>query len=28
LVGHNPRRIGQNPNPATIKFSGRNTFDA
>jgi len=28
LVGHNPCRIGQNPNPATIKFSGRNTFDA
>jgi photosystem I subunit 2 len=28
LVGHNPRRIGQNPNPATIKFSGRNSFDA
>ncbi len=27
-VGHNPRRIGQNPNPAGLKFSGRNTFDA
>jgi photosystem I subunit 2 len=28
MVGHNPRRIGQNTNPATIKFSGRNTFDS
>ena len=28
MVGHNPRRIGQNVNPANIKFSGRNTFDA
>ena len=28
MVGHNPRRIGQNINPANIKFSGRNTFDA
>ena len=28
MVGHNPRRIGQNTNPANIKFSGRNTFDA
>ena len=27
MVGHNPRRIGQNVNPANIKFSGRNTFD-
>ncbi|MGC6483660.1 MAG: photosystem I reaction center subunit II PsaD [Synechococcus sp.] len=28
MVGHNARRIGNNPDPATIKFSGRNTFDA
>ena len=28
MVGHNPRRIGENTNPANIKFSGRNTFDA
>ena len=28
MVGHNPRRIGENGNPANIKFSGRNTFDA
>lgn len=25
---HNPRRIGTNPNPASIKFSGRNPYDA
>jgi photosystem I subunit 2 len=28
MVGHNPRRIGANTNPANIKFSGRNTFDS
>ena len=28
MVGHNARRIGQNVNPANIKFSGRNTFDS
>ena len=28
IVGHNPRRIGENGNPANIKFSGRNTFDS
>ena len=28
MVGHNPRRIGQNTNPANIKFSGSNTYDA
>ena len=28
MVGHNPRRIGQNTNTSTIKFSGRNTYDA
>ena len=28
IVNHNPRRIGQNPNPAGLKFSGRNTYDA
>ena len=28
MVGHNPRRIGENGNPANIKFTGRNTFDS
>ena len=28
VVNHNPRRIGQNPNPAGLKFTGRNTYDA
>ncbi len=28
IVGHNPRRIGENPNPAGIKFSGQSTYDA
>ena len=28
MVGHNARRIGANPNPAGLKFSGRNTFDS
>ena len=28
MVGHNPRRIGQNTNPANIKFSGRKTYDS
>ncbi len=28
IVNHNPRRIGQNPNPASIKFTGRNTYDS
>jgi photosystem I subunit 2 len=27
-VRHVPRRIGQNPNPAQIKFSGKATHDA
>ena len=27
MVGHNSRRIGQNVNPSTIKFSGRNTYE-
>lgn len=26
-VGDVPRSIGQNPNPATVKFSGKQTFD-
>ena len=26
-VGHNPRRIGENPNPASVKFTGRNTYE-
>ena len=26
-VGHNPRRIGENPNPASVKFSGRTTYE-
>ncbi|MFZ9748753.1 MAG: photosystem I reaction center subunit II, partial [Vulcanococcus sp.] len=25
---HNARRIGQNGNPASIKFTGKNTFDS
>ena len=28
MVNHTPRRIGENPNPASIKFSGRATHDA
>ena len=28
IVNHNARRIGQNPNPASIKFTGKNTFDS
>ena len=28
MVNHNPRRIGQNPDPSSVKFSGRNTFDS
>ena len=27
MVGHNPRRIGENPNPASIKFSGRSSYE-
>ena len=27
IVNHNARRIGQNPNPASVKFTGNNTFD-
>ena len=27
LAGHNPRRIGENPNPASVKFTGRNTYE-
>ena len=27
-VGHVARRIGANPNPANLKFTGKNTFDA
>ena len=27
MTNHNPRRIGQNPNPSSLKFSGRNTYD-
>ena len=26
--GYNNRRIGENPNPASLKFSGKNTYDA
>ncbi len=26
-VGHNARRIGENPNPASVKFTGRNTYE-
>ena len=28
IVNHNPRRIGENPNPASIKFTGRSTYDS
>ena len=28
IINHNSRRIGQNPNPASIKFTGKNTFDS
>ena len=28
MTNHNARRIGQNPNPASIKFTGKNTFDS
>ena len=28
ITNHNPRRIGQNPNPASIKFTNKNTFDS
>ena len=28
IVGHNSRTIGANPNPATLKFTGKNTFDS
>jgi photosystem I subunit 2 len=28
MVGHNPRRMGQNDNPPNIKVRGRTTFDA
>jgi photosystem I subunit 2 len=27
MVNHNPRRIGNNPNPSSLKFTGKNTFD-
>ena len=27
IVGHNPRRIGQNANPASVKFSGKTTYE-
>ncbi len=26
-VGHTPRRIGENPNPASLKFTGRSTYE-
>ncbi len=28
IVNHNARRIGQNPNPASIKFTDKKTFDS
>ena len=28
IINHNSRRIGQNPNPASVKFSSKNTYDA
>ena len=27
IVGHNPRRIGENPNPAGLKFTTKKTFE-
>ncbi|WP_320666841.1 photosystem I reaction center subunit II [Prochlorococcus sp. MIT 1307] len=27
MVGHNPRRIGENPNPASVKFSGKQSYE-
>ena len=27
MVGHTPRRIGENPNPASVKFTGRSTHE-
>ena len=26
-AGHNPRRIGENPNPASVKFTGRTSYE-
>ena len=26
-AGYNPRRIGENPNPASLKFTGRSTYE-
>jgi photosystem I subunit 2 len=28
MVGHNPRSIGANPNPASLKFSGKATYES
>jgi photosystem I subunit 2 len=28
MVGHNPRRIGENPDPSSLKFTGKATYDA
>jgi len=28
IVGHNPRRIGENPDPSTLKFTGKATYEA
>ena len=28
IINHNARRIGQNPNPASVKFTEKNTFDS
>ncbi len=28
IVNHNARRIGENPNPASVKFSDKNTYDS
>jgi photosystem I subunit 2 len=28
IVGHNPRRIGQNPDPSSLKFTGKATYEA
>ena len=28
MVGHNPRTIGSNANPSSLKFTGRNAYDS
>ena len=28
IINHNSRRIGQNPSPSSVKFTGKNTYDS